>query len=130
LHGINLNKNNMKTLNIIVAMLLISASAVFAQDAKKGSMTNTYFVMTTHTPEQCMNNAMELKEKGETYISKFWFGCHSGDHTGYAFLTGNSEDDVRKMLVKNAQASAKIMKVDKFTIAEIEKLHEDMMKKK
>ena len=120
----------MKTLNIMVAMLLISASTVFAQNAKKGSMTNTYFVMTTHTPEQCMNNAMELKEKGDAYISKFWFGCHSGNHTGYAFLSGTSEDDVRKMLVKNAQADAKIVKVDKFTVAGIEKLHQDMMNKK
>ena len=120
----------MKTLNIIIAMMLLSISAVFAQDAKKGSMMNTYFVMTTHTPEQCMNNAMELKEKGEAYISKFYFGCHSGDHTGYAFLSGASEDAVRKMLVKDAQASAKIMKVDKFTVAGIEKLHQDMMKKK
>lgn len=119
----------MKTLNILIAMMLLGASAVFAQNTKKGSITSTYFVMTTHTPEQCEKNAMELKKKGDTYLSQFYFGCNSGDHTGYAFLTGTSEDAVRKTLVKDAQASAKIVKVDKFTVAGIEKMHNDMMKK-
>ena len=120
----------MKTLNLIIALMLLAASATFAQNAKKGTMTNTYFVMASHTPEQCLKSSMELKKKGDEFLSKFYFGCHSGDHTCYAFLMGSSEDDVRKMLPKDIQKQAKIQKVDKMTPEEIEKSHKESMKKK
>jgi len=68
-----------------------------------------------------------MKGKGDAFLSKFEFGCMSGDHTAYAFLTGKSEDDVRQMLPKDEQASAKIQKVDKFTSEQIEKLHKGKM---
>jgi hypothetical protein len=51
----------------------------------------------------------------------------SGDHTAYAFLTGKSEEDVRQMLPKDAQLTAKIQKVDKFTPEQITKLHKSKM---
>jgi hypothetical protein len=68
-----------------------------------------------------------MKGKGDAFLSKFEFGCMSGDHTAYAFLTGKSEDDVRQMLPKDEQASANIQKVDKFTSEQIEKLHKGKM---
>lgn len=64
-----------------------------------------------------------MKSKGDLYLSKFEFGCMSGDHTGYAFLTGTSEENVRQILPKDVQSNAKIQKVDKFNSAQIEKFH-------
>jgi hypothetical protein len=51
----------------------------------------------------------------------------SGDHTAYGFLEGKSEADVKLMLPKDVQETAKIEKVDKFTADQIEKIHKSKM---
>ncbi len=108
-------------------IMLASVFAVALHAQKPG--VNTYFVMAPHNPDQCMKALNEMKGKGESFVSKFYFGCMSGDHTSYAFLQGTSEENVRKMLPKEYQENAKIMKVDKFTVAQIEKMHKDQSKK-
>jgi hypothetical protein len=117
----------MKTLKVLTSVFLMSVCLVsFSQSTKSSSTSSTksvYFVQTTHTPEQCLNNLTETKSKGDAFLSKFEFGCMSGNHTGYAFLEGTSEDNVKMMLPKEAQSTAKIFKVDKFTAAQIENLH-------
>jgi hypothetical protein len=118
----------MKTMKLIIAIIMIGmVGSTMAQTAKpSATQMNTYFVTSTHTPEQCMNNATELKDKGDAFLAKFYFGCHHGDHTCYAFLQGTSEDAVRKTLPKSQQGIAKIMQVDKMTAAQLEKAHKDM----
>jgi hypothetical protein len=74
-----------------------------------------------------MNVLSDMKGKGDVLLSKFEFGCMSGDHTGYAFLEGASEENIRQMLPEAEQKTAKVTKVDKFTAAQIEKLHKDHM---
>jgi hypothetical protein len=119
----------MKTLRIITSAILLSLCLVsFSQTTKTSTKMNVYFVQTTHTPDQCLNNLNEMKGKGDAYLSKFEFGCMSGNHTGYAFLEGTSEQNVREMLPKDAQANAKILKVDKFTVAQVENLHKEQKK--
>ena len=97
---------------------------------KQSGKMNQYLVSIPHTPDQCMNMLSEMKGKGDTYLSKFYFGCMNGDHTGYAVLSGQSDQDVRNTLPKDLQASAKIEKVDKFTAAQIEQLHKQHAEKK
>ncbi len=123
----------MKKVKLILAIALISmCTAVIAQTATKTApKINKYFVSAPHTDAQCMNNLVEIKDKGgDAFLSKFYFGCMSGDHTSYAFLEGKSEQDVRNMLPKEEQAAAKIEKVDKFTVAQIEKMHSQHAQKK
>lgn len=118
----------MKTLKVISTAFLLSLCVVsFSQSTSAGAKTNVYFVQAPHTPDQCIKTLDDLKGKGDAFLSKFEFGCMSGDHTGYAFLEGKSEDDVRQMLPKDIQANAKIQKVDKFTPDQIEKLHKGKM---
>jgi hypothetical protein len=118
----------MKTLKIISSVFLMSMCLVsFSQTTPATAKTSVYYVQTTHTPEQCLKTLDDMKGKGDAFLSKFEFGCMSGDHTGYAFLTGKSEEDVRQMLPKDAQATAKIQKVDKFTPDQIDKLHKGKM---
>ena len=123
----------MKTLKVIVAIIMIcSVSSIMAQTAKPAGAKpasvkmNYFFVTSTHTPEQCANNYNELKEKGESFVSKFYFGCHHGDHTCYSILQGTSEDAVRKSLPKNQQDIAKIMPVDKMTVEQLQQEHKQM----
>lgn len=114
----------MKTLKVISTAFLFMICVVSFGQAKK----NVYFVQTTHTPDQCVQNLSAFKDKGSAFLDKFEFGCMSGDHTAYAFLEGTSEADVKAMLPKDAQATAKVQKVDKFTADQIEKIHKDHMK--
>jgi hypothetical protein len=122
----------MKTMKLIIAMIMIcSVSSIMAQTAKPAAgkptaaKMNYYFVSAPHTEATCMNNADELKDKGDAFLSKFYFGCHHGDHTSYAILQGTSEDAVRKTLIKSQQDVAKIVPVDKMTVDEILKYHKD-----
>jgi hypothetical protein len=119
----------MKTIKIVLAILLIGTGSVLAQKTKtvtkETAKENSYFVQVPHTHEQCLNMLNDMKGKGDAYLSKFWFGCMSGDHTAYGVLKGTSEEDVRKMLPKDEQANARIEKVDKFSIAQLDKMHHD-----
>ena len=120
----------MKTLKLLSSVVLMSLCLVSFSQTKPAATsvkTNVYYVQTTHTPEQCLKTLDDMKGKGDAFLSKFEFGCMSGDHTAYAFLTGKSEEDVRQMLPKDSQATAKIQKVDKFTPEQIEKLHKSKM---
>lgn len=116
----------MKTIKIIsTAFLFLLCSVSFGQSTASSGKNNVYFVTTTHTPEQCVNTLSGFKDKGDEFLSKFQFGCMSGNHTAYAFLEGKSEADVKAMLPKDAQATAKVQKVDKFTSDQIVKIHKD-----
>jgi hypothetical protein len=114
----------MKTMKIALSGVFVLLSFVaFGQAAKMDSKMNTYFVQMPHNPDQCMNMMTEMKGKGDAFLSKFEFGCMSGNHTAYAFLEGTSEDNVKQMLPKEAQATAKISKVDKLNAKQIEDMH-------
>jgi len=121
----------MKTLKIVIAILLVSmVVAVNVQAAKPKGNGNKYFVQVPHTQDQCMKMLGDMKQKGDPYLSKFYFGCAYGNHTGYAILEGQSVDAVRQALPKDLQANAKIEKVDVFTTAQIEKMHQEHAVKK
>jgi hypothetical protein len=119
----------------IVLIILFSLNNVMAQTnkspakgtaAKSTEMTSTYLVIAPHSKEQCMKMMGELSSKGDAYLSKFKFGCMSGDHTAYAFLSGTSEDAVRNTLPEEIRSSAKIEKVNTFTADQINKMHKGM----
>jgi hypothetical protein len=118
----------MKAIKVFSSVVLLMLCMVsFSQSTTTSPKTSVYYVQVPHTAEQCLKTLDDMKGKGDAFLSKFEFGCMSGDHTAYAFLTGKSEDDVRQMLPKDEQASAKIQKVDKFTSEQIEKLHKGKM---
>jgi hypothetical protein len=118
----------MKTLKfIMIAMMLGIVGSTFAQSTKAAANSSVFLVQVPHTKEQCMNMMSDMKGKGDAFLSKFQFGCMSGDHTAYAFLEGASEESIRQMLPPDEQKAAKIEKVDKFTAAQIEKMHKDHM---
>jgi hypothetical protein len=119
----------MKTLKVILSGVLLSLCLVsFGQTTPASTKSNVYLVKIPHTPEQCVATLTDIKSKGDAFLSKFEWGCMSGDHTAYAFLEGKSEADVKQMLPTDVQANAKIQKVDKFTADQIEKIHKDMKK--
>lgn len=122
----------MKTLKLFMLFTMIGTfGSTFAQTTKPAAKAETkpsvYFVQVPHTKEQCMTALVEMKNQGESILSKFEYGCMSGDHTAYGFLEGKSEESVKLMLPEAERTTAKIVKVNKFTAAEIEKMHKDHM---
>ena len=118
----------MKTLKLLMMVTMIGMfGSTFAQSTKSSAKSLTFFVKAPHTHEQCMQTMVGFKDKGDAILSKFQFGCMSGDHTGYAFIKGTSAENVRLMLPVNEQKSAEIAKVDQFTTEQIEKLHKEHM---
>jgi hypothetical protein len=114
---------------ISIAVLLLLCLVSYSQTAAPGGgKKDVYFVQATHTPETCLNTLTSMKAKGDAMLSKFEFGCMSGDHTAYAFLEGTSEADVKQSLPKDVQANVKIKKVDKFTGDQIEQIHKEHAK--
>jgi len=97
-----------------------------ATGMSESAAISTFFVQVPHTKEQCMQALDEMKNKGDAFLTSFEYGCVSGDHTAYGFLKGTSKDAVKQMLPKSEQADAKIVKVKKFTSAEIESMHKSM----
>jgi len=120
----------MKTLKVFSSIVLLSLCMVsFSQTASTSSAvkTSVYLVRVPHTPEQCVATLDEMKSKGDAFLTKFEWGCMAGDHAAYAFLEGKSEADVKMMLPKDVQETAKIQKVDKFSADQIEKIHKNKM---
>ena len=118
----------MKTLKLFLMVTMIGVfGSTFAQSKTPAKGSSTFFVQAPHTQEQCMQTMLEFKDKGETLLSNFEFGCMSGDHTAYAFIKGISKENVRLMLPESMQKDAKITKVDQFTVDQIEKIHKQHM---
>lgn len=115
----------------MLASLVGIFGSTFSQSTKpadKAEVKKTvYFVQIPHTKEQCINSLVEMKDKGNDLLSKLEYGCMSGDHTAYGFIEGTSEENVKLMLPETDQMSARIVKVKKFTPAEIEKFHKEHM---
>jgi hypothetical protein len=120
-------------ISLFIAMICIAGSAFGQQPATKAddksagykeeAGTSDYFVQVPHTKEQCLKSLTEMKGKGDELLSKFEYGCVSGDHTAYGFLKGQSVENVKSMLPASEQVNAKIVKVKKLTVADIEKMH-------
>lgn len=138
----------MKTFRIIGAMLIVSLinlgniaaqtktitktttkkthTTEAVEDTKAAAGMNTYFVSAAHTPEQCMSVMDDMKAKGDKGLSKFKWGCESGDHTTYGFVQAASADEARNMLPLAVQTNAKVVKVNTYTTKQMENMHKEM----
>jgi len=108
---------------ILLLAALFLVAMTMASEHPKESKGGRFLVKATHTPEECLKTLDETSAKGKDVLSKFEWGCMSGDHTGYALLEGKDEMAIKKMLPAGMQ-EAKIVKVDRFTAEQIKTFHE------
>ncbi|HEX2396381.1 MAG TPA: hypothetical protein VHI78_13625 [Bacteroidales bacterium] len=129
----------MKTIRLFFLLAMICmAGSMYAQDQpavkedkeesgmSESAGVSDFFVQIPHTKEQCVQTLQNMNDKGEQLLSDFEFGCSSGDHTAYGFVKAKSKEEVKQMLPVSEQASVKIVKVKKYTPAEIESMHKTM----
>jgi hypothetical protein len=50
-----------------------------------------FMVISPHSHEECTFVIKQTLAIG--YLTHFWWGCKSGDHTGYAMLEASSADE-------------------------------------
>ncbi len=50
-----------------------------------------FMIISPHTHEECTMVVKQTLAIG--YLTHFWWGCKSGDHTGYAMIEANSADE-------------------------------------
>jgi len=93
----------------------------------KGAMSE-YLVVAPHTPEQCAKALDDTQKSGA--LSKWEFGCMDNDHTGYLMVHAASADDAMKNVPEDERATAKAIKLHKFTAAELKSIHEHMAEAK
>jgi len=102
------------------------ADIVGAQ-AKKGNPAKqtVYFVQTSHNPEQCISVMDELKnnKEGVGVLENSYFGCKKGNHIICSFVDAADEAEARLMLPASMQKSAKIIPVERWTPALVERMH-------
>jgi hypothetical protein len=90
----------------------------------RATASEHYLIQTTHTPEECVAALSTMAEQDKKLLAKTDWGCLSGDHTGYVVVEAASEQAARDMLPEKMRASAKVIKVNKFTPKEIASFHQ------
>ena len=111
----------------LTALLLGAvASGKDASSSKAG--TSRYLVISPHTPEECLKALDDVSTMGASTLKMWDFGCKSGDHTGYMTVMASSDDEVKAMLPESMRDQAKIVKLSKFTAADLKMAHQEMDK--
>jgi hypothetical protein len=83
----------------------------------------TYLIKMPHTQEECLRALDEQLAKGSDVLSKVFFGCKVGDHTGYAIVDAVSENEARKLIPQFLLGKSIITEVGKFTPDMIRSFH-------
>ncbi len=83
----------------------------------------SYLIETPHNEAECLRALDEQLELGSDVLDKFYFGCMAGDHTGYAIVDANSEDEARKLIPSFLADKSLITEVGKFTPEMIRSYH-------
>lgn len=132
-------KHNTKLGGIILTSLLsvafILAANLNAGDYPAGKkMTSSseggsqYLIQVPHTPESCLKALDETRAMGIEKLDRYDWGCTAGDHTAYLIVDAKSEADALNTWVPPSERNdAKIVKLNKFTVDQIESFHKSSM---
>ena len=111
---------------LIAAALMTIGAMSFGDGAKAAAKPAKakYLVIAPHTAEQCLATLDAINSENAKALSAWDFGCKSGDHTGYMTVMATSDEEVKAMLPASVKDSAKIVKLSKFTAADLKMAHE------
>lgn len=81
-----------------------------------------YVIESAHTVEECLQALDDFLE--EDTLQKFVFGCKSGDHTGWAYVDADSEEEALEIVPEFIRDKACAYEVGKFTPEDIKAAHQ------
>ena len=82
-----------------------------------------YLLETPHTKEECLRELDEVLAEGKNVLNKFYWGCSTGDHTGYAIVDAENESEVKRLVPGFLRSKARIVELSKFTPEQIRSFH-------
>ncbi len=82
-----------------------------------------YLIETPHTKEECLRALDEELAKGPDILKKFYYGCSTGDHTGYAIVDVKNNAEARNLVPNFLINKARIVEVGQFTPDMIRSFH-------
>ena len=112
-------------LSLSVVMVLVFAFLLLTGTASAVAANSRFLVTAPHTKEECLKALDDVKAVGTKLLSKTDWGCMAGDHTGYVILEAKDEAAVKRM-IPASWSDARIVKLNKFTVKEIESFHSSM----
>lgn len=81
-------------------------------------------IVTPHDDAQCVLALDEMLAHDAELQSQLVYGCHFGDHTGYALIEASDEAEARSRLPKLLNRRARVVAVENFTPEEIRSKHD------
>jgi hypothetical protein len=81
-----------------------------------------FLIEVPHEAEKkaCLNAIRILLTTGSHYLTQSDFGCLDGEHKGWVIVEVESKEEARSILPPVYRSQAKIVKLDKFTVEEID----------
>lgn len=111
-------------LSVVVASALGTVMNVTLMAANEKTVKSKYLITSPHTAEECLKALDEVNAQGPQMLSKYDWGCMSGDHTGYVVVEAANDADARNMVPAAMREKAKVVKLNKFTPEQIKSFHE------
>jgi hypothetical protein len=105
----------------IVAAVLFAALLGTAALAAAGK--SKYLVIAPHSKEECLAALDDVDQNGKGLLKKIDWGCAAGDHTGYLEVEAADEKEALANLPEKSRASARAVKLVKFTPEQIKQFH-------
>lgn len=83
-----------------------------------------YLIEVAHEAEKtaCLRAAQILLNSGSHFVTNADFGCLDGEHKAWIVLEASDKEEVKAVLPPEYRSSAKIIRLNKFTLKEIEGL--------
>ncbi len=97
---------------------LLGSTSLAAEKAK-----SRYLVIAPHSPEQCLAVLDDVNEHDKALLKKIDWGCMAGDHTAYLEVSADSSEAALASLPEKSRASARAVKLGKFTPEQIKQFH-------
>jgi hypothetical protein len=112
---------------VAAAALMLTAPAV-ADRASSASSSGSmrYLIITSHTPEKCLADLDAVMASKPEMLDRIEWGCKGGDHTGYVIVEAGNEQAARQMLPTPMQATARVIKLNRFSAQDIRSFHQTM----
>ncbi len=83
-----------------------------------------FLVEVPHEAEKvaCARAAQILLTTGSHWLTNADFGCLDGEHKAWLIAEGKSKEEIRSIVPPGYRSQAKIVKLNRFTLEEIEEI--------
>lgn len=80
-----------------------------------------FLIEVPHTAEGCKHALEQFLAAG--FLTHFEWGCLAGEHTGWAIIEAENEAQARLVVPSFERPHARVVKLHRFTVEEIQAAH-------